>query len=150
MGYFRLISLLENTMARIADDGYLPPIIAQCKNNIPKTAIFTMSAIASLLIAVGGLRLILEFGSITFLLVSLLMAVANFKIRKKTNSSTIITLISILGLLMGTVLILYYEYQSNPEQLLFIAILYGILSLGAWGYARMQHSKHSIIHRTEQ
>lgn len=126
-------------MARIADDGYLPPIISQRKGGIPRTAITFMAAIASLLIAMGGLRLILEFGSITFLLVSLLMAIANFKIRHKTHSSTFITVIAILGLLMGTVLILYYEFLSNPEQLLFILILYMILSLGAWGYARIKH-----------
>ncbi len=126
-------------MARIADDGYLPSIVAQRKNNIPKTAIMTMAAIASLLVAIGGLRLILEFGSITFLLISLLMAIANFKIRKETNSSTLITIISIIGLFMGAILILYYEYKHNPEQLLFIAILYIVLTLGAWGYARMSH-----------
>jgi len=125
-------------MARIADDGYLPTIISQRKKNIPKTAIMAMAGIASLLIAMGGLRLILEFGSITFLLVSLLMAVANFKIRTKTNSLTSITVLSISGLLLGTILILYYEYQSNPEQLLFIVMLYVILSLGAWGYARIK------------
>jgi len=125
-------------MARIADDGYLPSIISQRKNNIPKTAIMTMAGIASLLIAMGGLRLILEFGSITFLLVSLLMAIANFKIRSKTKSLTLITILSILGLSMGTLLILYYEYQSNPEQLFFIINLYGLLSLSAWGYARMR------------
>lgn len=125
-------------MARIADDGYLPAIISQRKKNIPKTAIMAMAGIASLLIAMGGLRLILEFGSITFLLVSLLMAVANFKIRTKTNSLTSITILSISGLLLGTILILYYEYQSNPEQLLFIVMLYVILSLGAWGYARIK------------
>jgi len=47
----------------------------------------------------------------------------------------LITLISMIGLSMGTGLILYYEYNSNPEQLLFIGILYMVLSLGAWGYA---------------
>ncbi len=124
-------------MARIADDGYLPSIISQRKNNIPNIAIIIMAGVASLLIVIGGLRLILEFGSITFLLVSLLMAIANFKMRSKTNSSTFITILSILSLLMGALLIFYYEYQSNPEQLLFIMILYGILSISAWGYARM-------------
>jgi len=127
-------------MARIADDGYLPAIVAQRKNNIPKAAIMTMAGVASLLIAAGGLRLILEFGSITFLLVSLLMAIANFKIRVQTNSSTLVTILSILGLLLGTILILHYEYQSNQEQLFFILILYVVLSLGAWGYARIQRS----------
>jgi uncharacterized membrane protein SirB2 len=100
-----------------------------------------MAAIASLLIAMGELRLILEFGSITFLLVSFLMSVANFKIREKTGSSTWITILAMLGLLTGTVLIIYYEFITNAEQLLFIAILYIVLALGAWGYARMQHMR---------
>jgi hypothetical protein len=91
----------------------------------------------------GGLRLILEFGSITFLLVSLLMSIANFKIRKATNSSLVITLISIIGLLMGTALILYYEFQTNPEQLLFIAVMYAVLTLGAWGYAHINKIKRN-------
>jgi CHASE2 domain-containing sensor protein len=87
-------------------------------------------------VGAGGLRLILEFGSITFLLVSLLMAVANFKIRAATHSSTGVTLLSISGLLAGSGLILHYEYQSNPTQLASILVLYLLLSLGAWGYAR--------------
>jgi len=128
-------------MARIADDGYLPHIVSIRKNHIPTFAIISMAMVASTLIAMGGLRLILEFGSITFLLVSLLMSIANFKIRKATNSSLIITLISITGLLMGTVLILYYELQTNPEQLLFIAVMYAVLTLGAWGYAHINKIK---------
>ena len=127
-------------MARIADDGYLPKIVSVRKNNIPRYAITTMSMIASLLIAVGGLRLILEFGSITFLLVSLLMSIANFKIREKTQSSSFISIISMVGLTIGTVLIIYYEFISNPEQLLFIGILYAVLTLGAWGYAHLKKS----------
>jgi amino acid transporter len=128
-------------MARIADDGYMPPIISQRRGTIPKTAISAMAAIASLLIAIGELRLILEFGSITFLLVSFLMSVANFKIREKTGSSTWITILAMLGLLTGTVLIIYYELITNAEQLLFIVILYIVLAFGAWGYARMQHMR---------
>jgi len=123
-------------MARIADDGYLPNILTIRKERIPTYAITAMAATASLLILSGGLRLILEFGSITFLLVSLLMAVANFKIRKQTHSSTFFTLTSIFGLLIGAALILYYEFQTKPDQLFFIVGIYAILSLGAWGYAK--------------
>jgi len=122
-------------MAKIAEDGYLPRVISLRKGAIPKNAIIAMSIIASLLIVVGGLRLILEFGSITFLLVSLLMSIANFKIRHKTRSSICITILSIVGLFMGTVLILYYEFINQPWQLFFIGLLYAVLSLGAWGYS---------------
>ena len=124
-------------MARIADDGYLPSKLTKRRLHIPTTAIITMTSTATLLIVGGGLQLILEFGSITFLLVSLLMAIANFKIREKTNSSTLFTLIAIIGLSIGSILILGYEYQSKPEQMLFIVLLYILLAAGAWGYARL-------------
>jgi len=123
-------------LARIADDGYLPTRLSHRRDTIPDYAILSMATTASVLILSGGLRLILEFGSITFLLVSLLMAIANFKIRTATHSSTGVTLLSIGGLLTGSGLILYYEYQNNPTQLAFILALYLLLSVGAWGYAR--------------
>ncbi len=125
-------------MARIAEDGYLPQKLSKRKNHIPTYAIVAMSLTATCLVLIGGLELILEFGSITFLLVSLLMSIANFHIRDKTNASSLFTLISMFGLFVGTVLILYYEFQTKPEQLLFIVLLYFLLSLGAWSYAKIQ------------
>jgi len=125
-------------MARIANDGFMPKFISKRVKDIPIYAILTMASIASILILVGGLQLILEFGSITFLLVSLLMSIANFKIRKETNSSLPITVISIIGLSLGTLLILYYEFQNSPEQLMFISLLYLLLTLGAWAYTKVR------------
>ena len=95
-----------------------------------------MAVFASVLVLIGGLELILEFGSITFLLVSLLMAVANYKIRDKTNSSIALTLLAIVGLFIGGILILYYEFTHKWGQMLFILGLYFVLSLGAWWYAK--------------
>ncbi len=128
-------------MARIADDGYLPKALTKRKDTIPTNAIITMALTASALILAGGLRVILEFGSITFLLVSLLMAVANFKIRKLTNSSTIMGITTIFGLGVGSILILIYEYKTNKEQLLFILILYTLLTIGAYSYAKFLKTK---------
>ncbi len=128
-------------MARIADDKYLPEILTKRKNLIPTNAILAMALTASMLIFIGGLQLILEFGSITFLLVSLLMAIANFKIRKETNSHPIFAMIAIVGLIGGATLILWYEYQTEFKQLLFILILYIILSIGAFGYAKFRELK---------
>jgi amino acid transporter len=125
-------------MARISDDGYLPNIFTKRKEHIPTYAIIAMAGTATLLILVGGLQLILEFGSITFLLVSLLMAIANFKIRKQTNSSTLFTIISMAGLLTGVALIFFYEFKTQADQLFFIAGLYAVLSIGAWSYAKVQ------------
>lgn len=119
-------------MAVIAQDGYFPSALAFRKNRIPVIAIVCMALMAFALILVGSLELILEFGSVTFLVVSLLMALANFKIRKLTHSSTVITIFAIVGLFIGTTLIFYYEYKHQPQQLLFIFTLYFILTIAAW------------------
>jgi len=123
-------------MAVIAKDGYFPSFLAKIKNHIPVYSIVTMSSLAFGLVLVGSLEVILEFGSITFLLVSLLMSYANFKIRDLTNSSTVITIISLLGLSIGAVLIIYYEISTQMKQVLFIGALYALLTFGSWLYSK--------------
>ncbi len=125
-------------MAVVAKDGYFPHWLSIRKNNSPKNAIIGMAAMASILILIGGLELILEFGSITFLLVSLLMAIANYKIRDKTDSSKFLTALAIIGLGIGGILILYYEFTNKWEQMLAIIILYIILAFGAWRFSKKQ------------
>ncbi len=106
------------------------------KNHIPVYAIVTMSSLAFALVLLGSLEVILEFGSITFLFVSLLMAYANYKIRFLTNSSTVITIMSLFGLLVGAVLIIYYEISTQVKQVLFIGALYALLTFGSWLYSK--------------
>lgn len=122
-------------MAVVAKDGFFPNWLSLKRNNSPQNAIIAMAILASFLILIGGLELILEFGSITFLLVSLLMAIANYKIRDKTNSSVLITVLSILGLGLGAILILYYEFTNKWEEMMAIVILYIVLGIGAWVYS---------------
>jgi amino acid transporter len=131
-------------MSVIAKDGYFPHWLSLRQRNIPKNAVIGMALMASVLIVVGGLELILEFGSITFLLVSLLMAIANYKIRAKTNSSAFLTVFSILGLGGGGILILYYEFTAKLEQMIAIIVLYMVLALGAWIYSKRKRIKSNV------
>ncbi len=123
-------------MAVIASDGYMPSALKTKHKNIPSIAIVTMALLAFSLILIGNLELILEFGSVTFLIVSILMAYANHLKREQTGSNGIITLVSMLTLSFGTLLIIYYQLNNHPMQLVFIFVLYCILSLSAWLYAR--------------
>ena len=132
-------------MSVVAEDGYFPKWLAIRKNNSPQNAIIGMATMASILILIGGLELILEFGSITFLLVSLLMAVANYKIREKTNSSTFLTGLSIIGLGIGGILILYYEFTTKWEQMVAIIVLYILLALGAWKYSQKKRASSKNV-----
>ncbi len=131
-------------MAEIAEDGYFPSILSKRKNNIPIYAIISMAIMASILILSGGLRLLVEFGSITFLIVSLLMAIINFNIKEKTNSSAWITLFAIIGLAAGSLFILYYELRHDWKQMVAILLVYIALALIAWFYSKKGKTKSSI------
>lgn len=123
-------------MAVIARDGYLPDYLAKKSNGIPVLAIITMACMAFVLVLLGGLQLILEFGSMTFLFVSLLMAYANFRIRHLTHSSLVFTVLVMLGLLFSAGLIFYYEVRHQPEQMVFIAMTYLLLTAVSWRYSK--------------
>lgn len=128
-------------MAVIANDGYFPKVLSQRKGAIPVYAIISMALFAILLIIVGDLELILEFGSITFLLVSILMAYANFTIRHKTQANPFIILVTLVSLFFGTLLIFYYEYTTDVHQIYFIVSLYVILSMAAFLFSKFEKGK---------
>lgn len=107
-------------LAAIARDGYFPPRLA-----------------AMGLIVIGNLRLILEFGSVTFLLVSFLMAYTNHRHRARTRAHPTATVLSMVGLGGATGLILFYEARNSPEQLVFILALYAVLTALAVIYSRL-------------
>jgi amino acid transporter len=134
-------------MSVIARDGYFPGILAKHINHIPVYSIVCMSVLALFLVLAGSLQVILEFGSVTFLLISLLMAYANYKIKHLTNSSRIITVISIIGLMVGTILIFYYEFNNQPQQMFFIGVIYMLLTAGSWLYSRIKSSRNSLGQR---
>jgi len=123
-------------MTVIARDGYFPATFTKQNSHSPIHSIICLALLAFFLILIGGLQLILEFGSITFLFVSLLMAYANFKIRHKTDSSLSLTLLAMAGLGMGTLLILYFEFHHNPQQLIFITAIYALLTAASWLYSK--------------
>lgn len=127
-------------MAVIAGDGFLPALLARRSGHIPRYAIVTMALLAFCLVLSGSLQVILEFGSVTFLLVSLLMAYANFRIRHQTGSSATLTILAVVGLLAGTLAIVYYEIVNQPEQMVFIGSIYLLLTSAAAVYAwRFRH-----------
>lgn len=97
-----------------------------------------MSSLAFCLILAGDLQVILEFSSVTFLLISFLMAYVNFTIYKKTNSSLILTIMAMVGLFSGILLITYYEVTTQVEQSYFIGGIYLLLILREWLFSRFK------------
>jgi amino acid transporter len=124
-------------MAVIADDGYLPRFLGRRgRGRIPYNAILLMGGIAFALIALSRLEVILEFGSVTFLLVSFLMAYANFVKRKETRSNSVMVILAMATLLTSAVAILWNQYEIRPETLFFTLGIYVLLTLAASAYAK--------------
>ncbi|WP_268034680.1 APC family permease [Algoriphagus sp. PAP.12] len=131
-------------MAVVANDGYFPKSLGRkIKVHIPDRAIITMSVLAFILLATGGLQVILEFGSITFIGVSLLMAYTNYKKRKETNSSLLLTIAALLGLFFAGLLIIYFEFTVNKEQFYYILSIYVLLGMGALFFAKRNGKKEA-------
>jgi len=131
--------------AVIAEDGYFPKIFSvRIKKHIPKYSIIAIFIFALIFILIGNLESILEFGSITFILVSFLMAYANFIIRKKTNSNSIVTIVAMLALATAGLLILYYEFTNQTRQMFTVLGVYLLLTLGSWIYSKVRARKKRL------
>lgn len=132
-------------MAVIADDGYFPKALrVRIKDHIPRNAIWTMFGLAFLLVLGGGLQIILEFGSVTFIIVSFLMALANFKKRRETGSHVILTLAAMLCLFVAGALILIFQFVHAPWQLVSTLVIYTILIVGAVIQSRLRHQGDDV------
>lgn len=129
----------------IAEDGYFPKIFSiRIKKHIPKYSIIGIFIFSFFFVLMGNLESILQFGSITFILISFLMAYANFTIRHKTKSSSLITILAMLALAMAGILILYYEFTTKTHEMIVIIGVYALLTLGAWMYSRIRAKKKRL------
>lgn len=132
-------------MAVIAEDGFFPKILARrSRGHTPNIAIIAMSLTSFALILSGSLRLILEFGSITFIGVSFLMAYSNYKMRKQTGSGVLMTWLAMIGLASAALLIIIFEVQHSPRQLAFIGGLYLVIILVAYLFSKKKTQKNDI------
>lgn len=114
-------------LAVIAADGFFPARLAhRRRGHIPSYAIVVMTIAALPFIFLGGLEEILEFSSITFIFVSLLMALANFVKRRETRTHPLLALGSMVILGLAAVAIVIYQWQTNRRALAVTVGLYVI------------------------
>ncbi|MEZ4820225.1 MAG: APC family permease [Bdellovibrionota bacterium] len=132
-GASRLISV-------IAADGVFPRFLSkQNHHHIPQNAISCMGLLAFIFVLTGELETIIEFGSITFIVVSFLMAMINYKLHTKTGTHPWIALSAMIMLGLSCLAILYYELTQNVHQMLYIGGVYALLI----GLAKIFSRKHT-------
>jgi amino acid transporter len=112
-------------MADIARDKYFPPILAmKTETLIPKNALLFLFILSALFLIFGRLEAIVAFSSMTFLLVSLAVAVANFRLRGVTKANPGIVLAAIALITTTIVLMIIYLLKHEIDTLLKILFIY--------------------------
>ena len=130
-------------LADIAKDGILPVILARRNRKmIPYYSLFLMFVLSALFVLFGALESIVAFSSMTFLLVSLAVGVANLKLRKETGSHGGVILLS-LGLMSGTVgLMLVYLWRHERGTLEDIGLIYLLIVVLFVMFRATRHMRH--------
>jgi len=113
------------------------------RHQVPAFGVLLITSLAAILTSLGGLEMIAAFSSMTFLLVSIGVTIANFRLRRQTKSN--LTLI-VLGLaLMGTtvVLLTIFLSRNNVTALVVSALIYISAALAHFLFTWMQHRHKS-------
>ncbi len=130
-------------MADMAGEGGMPSILARRNiGGVPWLASLALVIPGGIFTLLGGLEVIAAFSSMTFLLVSLAVSLANLRLRRRTQARAGIVLTGI-GLMSATVALLAWHLATTrPLHLAAIAAMY----LAAAVPARI-HARHHTVHK---
>lgn len=117
-------------MAEMASDDAAPVAFSfRSRVDVPWVAMLTITILAIGLTALGGLELIAAFSSMTFLIVSLAVSIANFRLRKQTESRAEF-IVTGMALLLATIVIMcVYLWRHARSDLAWILSIYGSIIL---------------------
>jgi amino acid transporter len=114
------------------------------RSGVPARAAAAITGFAILLSALGGLELIASFSSLTFLLVSIAVCVANLKLRDVTRSALTPVVAGIVLMLTTVVLLVLYLGKNDTPALYFALLSYALIgvtfALFRWLATRKQQS----------
>ncbi|MEE8587810.1 MAG: APC family permease [Sulfurimonadaceae bacterium] len=117
-------------MAEIASEHEMPKAFSfRNRESVPWIAVVVIATLTIVFTYFGGLELIASFSSLTFLLVSLAINIANYKLRHKTKANPYYIVLGSLLLLFTIGTLLVYLIQHSPEILIWIVSIYVVLIL---------------------
>ena len=124
-------------MAEMARERRMPAwLAARNGTGAPWLAVITLSGLAGAFTLLGGLEVIASFSSMTFLLVSIGVSVANWKLRAKTGSKPWVIAAGIALMSVTVMLLLVHLGTEKPLTLAAVAGIYAAAGLPAWIYGQ--------------
>ena len=124
-------------MAEMAEDGIMPSLLARRnEKGVPHYALSVLTLSALLFTFFGTLNVIAEFSSLTFLLVSIGVSVANLRLRHLTKPNLFLALLGLILMTVTVVTLISYLAVTNLREILIISSLYFLVSLFAVFYIK--------------
>ena len=108
------------------------------RTHVPWVAIVALTALAMALTLTSGLETIASFSSMTFLVVSIGVSVANLRLRRETKSKIHRILAGLLLMATTVVLLIVYLAREKPSALAVIGAIYGGVILAELGFTRFR------------
>ena len=116
--------------SQIASDHLAPRVFSfRSRNDAPAVGLVVITALAALLTALGGLETIASLSSLTFLLVSIGVCVANLRLRRSTRSAPLPIVLGLALMAAAVSLLVLYLAEHDPGTLLFCGIVYAAVAL---------------------
>ncbi len=112
-------------MASMGADHVMPPIMAKnSERGVPFVAVGVLTGAGIVFAVLGGLKVIAAFSSMTFLVVSILVSVANLRLLGQTKASLWLIWLGLALMCTTVLLLIIHLWQHEPETLLSILALY--------------------------
>jgi len=128
---------VSRMMAEMGAKGMMPAQFnLRDRRGVPWVAVLTMTVLAGAFALFGSLGVIAEFSSMTFLLVSIGVSLANLKLRERTGANSWVAIAGMLLMIVTVLAIVGYMAAHNPHDLLFILVLYLVVGTLAVLYNR--------------
>ncbi|RMD62012.1 MAG: amino acid permease [Alphaproteobacteria bacterium] len=113
-------------MAEMAREARMPRAFSFRRgNDVPWVAVVVLTGLALGFTLAGGLEVIAAFSSMTFLLVSIGVSIANFRLRARTQSRAGLIVLGLVLMVVTVLLLIVHLWQSSPAALVWIAVIYG-------------------------
>ena len=107
------------------------PMFLHPRGTVPRAAIACIAAVSGILTLAGSLEFIATFSSITFLLVTFSVGLANLKLRSDTGARATIVVAGLLLNAITVVLLITYLAGNEPWTLLGLALFYLLTTAAA-------------------
>lgn len=123
--------------AEMAEEGMMPKFMAvRNKNGVPAVSLLVLTLFALAFTSLSTLSVIAEFSSITFLLVSIGVSVANLKLRELTKANLRLGLYGLVLMVITSLTFFVYLAFVNREELLSILFIYLVTGVLSYLYIR--------------